>query len=114
MTFVARTYEQILSDMIAYMQSRTSISDYNVGSVIRTILEAAALEDDEQYFQMVQLLDMFSAMVPVFPKDALYMTGVQILNEMWEETAARFSSPAGRSLWQWISRAESPVPPSSS
>ncbi len=46
--------------MIAYMQSRTSISDYNVGSVIRTILEAAALEDDEQYFQMVQLLDLFS------------------------------------------------------
>jgi len=58
--FTPRTYEQILNDMVAYMQSRTAISDYNVGSVIRTILEAAALEDDEQYFQMVQLLDLYS------------------------------------------------------
>lgn len=60
MAFTPRTFEVILNDMIAYMQSRTAISDYNVGSVIRTILEAAALEDDEQYFQMVQLLDLFS------------------------------------------------------
>ena len=60
MAFQPRTFEQILTDMIAYMQSRTPISDYNVGSVIRTILEAAAIEDDEQYFQMVQLLDLFS------------------------------------------------------
>ena len=60
MAFTPRTFEQILNDMIAYVQSRTTISDYNVGSVIRTILEAAALEDDEQYFQMVQLLDLFS------------------------------------------------------
>lgn len=60
MSFTPRTFEVILNDMIAYVQSRTSISDYNVGSVIRTILEAAALEDDEQYFQMVQLLDLFS------------------------------------------------------
>lgn len=60
MAFTPRTFEQILNDMIAYMQSRTSISDYNVGSVIRSILEAAALEDDEQYFQMVQILDLFS------------------------------------------------------
>lgn len=60
MAFTARTFETILNDMIAYVQSRTAISDYNVGSVIRTVLEAAALEDDEQYFQMVQLLDLFS------------------------------------------------------
>jgi uncharacterized phage protein gp47/JayE len=60
MAFVPRTYEQILTDMIAYVQARTSLSDYTVGSVIRTVLEAAALEDDEQYFQMVQLLDAFS------------------------------------------------------
>lgn len=60
MAFIPRTFEQILDEMVAYMQANTSISDYNVGSVIRTILEAAALEDDEQYFQMVQLLDLFS------------------------------------------------------
>jgi len=60
MAFIPRTFEQILSDMIAYVQVRTALSDFQVGSVIRTILEASALEDDEQYFQMVQLLDMFS------------------------------------------------------
>ncbi len=60
MAFTPRTFEQILTDMIAYVQARTALSDFQVGSVIRTILEAAALEDDEQYFQMVQLLDAFS------------------------------------------------------
>lgn len=60
MAFVARTYEVILADMISYVQANTVLSDFTVGSVIRTILEAAASEDDEQYFQMVQLLDAFS------------------------------------------------------
>ncbi len=60
MSFTPRTYEQILDDMVAYCQVHTEISDYTPGSVSRSILEAAALEDDEQYFQMVQLLDSFS------------------------------------------------------
>lgn len=60
MAFVARTFEQILSDMINYVQANTIISDFTVGSVARTILEAAAFEDDEQYYQMIQLLDAFS------------------------------------------------------
>lgn len=60
MAFVARTYEEILSDMITYVQGTTILSDFTIGSVIRSILEAAALEDDEQYFQMIQLLDAFS------------------------------------------------------
>jgi len=59
MPFVPRTYEQILESMIAHVQANTIISDWTVGSVARTILEASALEDDEQYFQMVQLLDAF-------------------------------------------------------
>jgi uncharacterized phage protein gp47/JayE len=59
MPFVPRTFEQILEDMIAFVQANTIVSDFTVGSVARTILEAAALEDDEQYFQMVQLLDAF-------------------------------------------------------
>jgi uncharacterized phage protein gp47/JayE len=46
--------------MIAHVRANTTLTDFNIGSVIRTILEAAALEDDEQYFQMVQLLDAFS------------------------------------------------------
>jgi len=60
MAFTPRTFVEILNDMVAYTQTRTAITDFTPGSVIRTILESAALEDDEQYFQMVQLLDMFS------------------------------------------------------
>ena len=60
MAFVPRTFLEILNDMIAYVQTRTALSDFTPGSVIRTMLEAAAIEDDEQYFQMVQLLDLFS------------------------------------------------------
>ena len=59
MAFVPRTFEQIRDDMIAFVQTNTLLTDFEVGSVIRTIIEAAAIEDDEQYFQMVQLLDAF-------------------------------------------------------
>jgi uncharacterized phage protein gp47/JayE len=60
MAFVPRSFETILADMIAHVRANTSLTDFSVGSVIRTILEACALEDDEQYYQMVQLLDAFS------------------------------------------------------
>lgn len=60
MAFTPRSFNDILADMIAYVQANTEVSDFNPGSVIRTILEASAIEDDEQYYQMVQLLDMFS------------------------------------------------------
>lgn len=61
MAFQPRQYLQILEDMINYVRlNRPDITDYNVGSAIRTILEAASREDDEQYFQMVQLLDAFN------------------------------------------------------
>jgi uncharacterized phage protein gp47/JayE len=48
--------------MVAYVRANSIISDFTVGSVARTLLEAAAFEDDEQYFQMVQLLDAFSVL----------------------------------------------------
>lgn len=60
MAFQPRTFEDILNDMIAYVEANTDLTDFSPGSSIRTILEAAALEDDEQYFQMVQLQDAFS------------------------------------------------------
>jgi len=60
MAFSPRTYTEILDEMIAHVQRYTTVSDFTPGSVVRTILEASALEDDEQYFQMVQLLDIFS------------------------------------------------------
>ena len=60
MTFRPRQFSQILDDMVNFVQANTRITDFSIGSVIRTILEASALEDDEQYFQMVQLLDLFN------------------------------------------------------
>jgi len=59
MAFVPRGYQQIRDDMLAFIRMQTELTDFEIGSVIRTIVEAAALEDDEQYFQMVQLLDAF-------------------------------------------------------
>lgn len=60
MAFTARTFEQILEDMLAHVKAHSEVHDDSVGSVVRTILESAALEDEEQYFQMTQLLSAFS------------------------------------------------------
>lgn len=60
MPFEPRTFSQILDDMINYVRTNSTLTDFNRGSVIRTILETAALEDDEQYYQMVQILREFS------------------------------------------------------
>ncbi|MCF6205341.1 MAG: baseplate J/gp47 family protein [Sulfurovum sp.] len=46
--------------MIAFVKATSTLTDFSIGSVVRTILEASSLEDDEQYFQMVQLLDVFN------------------------------------------------------
>jgi uncharacterized phage protein gp47/JayE len=58
--FVPRAFETILTDMVAHVRANSTITDFTIGSNIRTLLEAAALEDDEQYYQMVQLLADFS------------------------------------------------------
>lgn len=60
MTFVPRTFETILNDMINYVKANSTLTDFEIGSVVRTILEAASLEDEEQYFQIVQFLDAFN------------------------------------------------------
>lgn len=60
MSFTPKSFEQILTDMINYVRARTTLTDFNVGSIIRTILESSALEDDEIYHQMVELLKQFS------------------------------------------------------
>ncbi len=62
MAFSPREFNQILSDMISYVRVNTTVTDFSIGAVVRSTLEAAALEDDEQYFQMVQLLDAFSVL----------------------------------------------------
>ncbi len=60
MSFQRRVFAEILQDMIDHVLFNTPLSDFRIGSVIRTLLEAAALEDDEAYFQMAQLLRDFS------------------------------------------------------
>ena len=62
MAFTPREFNQILADMISYVRVNTTVTDFSIGGVVRSTLEAAALEDDEQYFQMVQLLDAFSVL----------------------------------------------------
>ena len=57
--FTPKTSEQILRDAIDYLYHNTNLSDFNVGSVIRTILEVMAIEDAEQYFQMFSILESF-------------------------------------------------------
>jgi len=54
--FTPRQFEEILQDMVNMVRTiAPRLTDWNVGSIIRTILEVAALEDDEQYTQMVYL-----------------------------------------------------------
>jgi uncharacterized phage protein gp47/JayE len=57
--FTPKTSEEILNDSINYLYLNTNISDFNVGSVIRGILEAVSLEDANQYYQMYSLLNSF-------------------------------------------------------
>jgi len=57
--FTPKTSEEILKDAINYLYLNTNISDFNVGSVIRTILESMALEDANQYYQMYNILNSF-------------------------------------------------------
>ena len=59
MSFVPKSFEEIRDLMLGYVRMHTQLTDFEVGSVIRTIIEAAALSDDDQYFQMVQLLEAF-------------------------------------------------------
>lgn len=59
MTFIPRTAEEILNDFVNYLTINTQLTDFNVGSVIRTMLEVVALEDATQYSQMINVLNAF-------------------------------------------------------
>ncbi len=60
MAFTPRTAEEILNDFINYLTINTKLTDFNVGSVIRTLLEVVALEDATQYTQMINILNSFT------------------------------------------------------
>ena len=58
--FDPRVFPEIMGDMIAKVISVTPLTDVNFGSVFTTMLEAAAMEDDEQYFAMLEIIRAFS------------------------------------------------------
>ncbi|MDR3519153.1 MAG: baseplate J/gp47 family protein [Azospirillaceae bacterium] len=54
MSFQIKDFLSIVASMINYMRGATDkISDYNVGSVARTLIEAPAIEIDQLYQQML-------------------------------------------------------------
>ena len=58
--FVPRLYTEIVEDMLADLLSSTPLNDLNFGSVFVSMLETAAQEDDEQYFQMLEIIRGYS------------------------------------------------------
>jgi len=58
--FQPRVFPEIMGEMITRLLSFTPLTDVNFGSVWTTMLEAAAQEDDEQYFQMLEIIRGFS------------------------------------------------------
>lgn len=58
--FQPRIFPEIVGEMINRLISVTPLTDVNFGSVFTLMLEAAAQEDDEQYFQMLELIRAYS------------------------------------------------------
>lgn len=59
--FRLKTFPEILSNMFARARALLGVDiDLNPGSVLRTLLEACALQDADQYVQIAKLLDLFS------------------------------------------------------
>jgi uncharacterized phage protein gp47/JayE len=124
MAFTPREFNQILTEMIAYVRTNTIISDFSIGSVARTILEAAAIEDDEQYFQMVQLLDAFSVLnaegsdldlrvkdFNIFRQPAKAAFGrVVFFNDNLTSDSLGLDSPAGSTTLELFSSEGFPLP----
>ena len=60
-TFRLKSYTEIISSMFnSILTALGPGADTNRGSVIRTMLEACALQDADQYIQISLLLDLFS------------------------------------------------------
>lgn len=60
MAFALKSFQQIMTDMIATFLANSPLNDLNKGSIISTFLEAAASEDFNQYFQMLSIIANFS------------------------------------------------------
>lgn len=55
-TLTLKSKNQILSSMISKLLAETGINDINPASVVLTLLELAATEDFQQYFQMLNII----------------------------------------------------------
>lgn len=58
--FQVKRYEQILTEMLAKLVTRTALSDIADSAALKHLLAVAARQDDELYFQMHLLLQLFS------------------------------------------------------
>ncbi len=81
--FNPRTYPEIIGEMINHLIATTPLTDVNYGSVFTTMLEAAAQEDDEQYFQMIEIIRSYSLDTT---------TGVDLDNRAFEYGLSRLAS----------------------
>lgn len=50
-----KSQDQLVKEMMDYVAAHSDLTDFNVGSVIRTVLEAAAMNDAELYLQLAML-----------------------------------------------------------
>jgi uncharacterized phage protein gp47/JayE len=55
-----KSKQQITGDMAKIVLARTGLTDLNPGSVLLSLLQAAANEDFAQYYQMLQILRVFN------------------------------------------------------
>jgi uncharacterized phage protein gp47/JayE len=60
-TFQPRVQSEIVNDALAYIASQTDMTT-EVGSFVRSLVEAFAIECDDANYQMVQILDGYSIM----------------------------------------------------
>lgn len=58
MAFQVKKFDSIIASMVNWISSNTSkITDFNVGSVVRTILESIAMELEELYYQLMKAVE---------------------------------------------------------
>jgi len=58
MSFQTKKFSSIVASMISWCSSATDkVTDFNVGSVIRTLIESVALELEELYYQLLKAVE---------------------------------------------------------
>jgi uncharacterized phage protein gp47/JayE len=94
--FTLKSFQQILSDMIAKVGAETPITDITAGSVIITLLEAAATEDANTYIQMLNIIRSYNLDTTTGTDldDRAYEYGLTRLEANYSNGAVTFSDSA--------------------